>query len=55
MDKMAFTLANQSADDVDEIQEFKRMATHHHNLLNLEDCYKPAPIEIDNLVFKDIH
>lgn len=43
MDEMAFTLANQSADDVDEIQEFKRMATH---LLNLKDCYKPAPIEI---------
>ncbi len=51
MDEMAFTIANQSANDVDEI-EFKRMAKH---LLNLEDCYKPAPIEIDYLLFKDIH
>ncbi len=51
MDEMAFTIANQSANDVDEI-EFKRMAKH---LFNLEDCYKPAPIEIDYLLFKDIH
>lgn len=52
MVEMAFTLANQSTDDIEEIQEFKRMATH---LLNLEDCYKLAPIEIDNLGFKGIH
>jgi len=39
MDEMTFILANQNSDDVDEIQEFKWMATH---LLNLEDCYNPA-------------